>query len=260
MTPDTHVDTLTVTEEHHEQVRSAGADVRLRVCERSLGNATSGRMAALRARLLATGLDEGAVMLEELSRDAWAWVAVALGVPVSIAVALLTRELALAAAVGGAFVALYAVLAGLKVGTVSATLTVRCPDAQRVSQALDAALALGHVEPQGILWRYEVDEASRRDWTARAVGRAHRRAAHLASSLGVRLVALHSLHETPTSPQEAQAAPLAGPPPVARCSKRRVTVTESVEPLASNTERAGVTVTVVFRVEGVPGLEAGEAP
>src|SRR6185437_15500352 len=103
--------------------------------ERALGARSSQRVAALRARLVARGFAEGDVLLEGVDHTAWAWIAIPFAFLAPIATWLRTDAISSALAAGGAFVLLYFVLRAAKLGTIAATLKVRCADAARVGVA-----------------------------------------------------------------------------------------------------------------------------
>lgn len=251
--------TITIAAQHFEEIRSTGADVLISMSERTLGSQSSGRVAALRAKLVERGFRESDLMLQGVDRAGWAWIPVVLGIAVSIAALLATGTLRTALVAGGGFVILGLAFAALKVGTLSALLKVRAGNAEQVSRLLDTVLADGGAEVRSITWRYEVDPASQGDWAARAVAQASVRAARIAEALGVRILGVHTFREEYMLPKEQTtlAAPMesaASMPAKRRSSARmQMSVGESLGAAPSSTERSGVTVYIDYRVGPLAG-------
>ncbi len=242
-------DTLTVTEHFYDDLRSTGADVRIKVSERSLGARSSQRVAALRARLVARGFAEGEVMLEDIDHTPWAWIAIPFAFVAPIPTWIRTEAILPALAAAGAFVLLYLVLRAAKLGSVTATLKVRCADTARAGVAIDEALSSG-AELGPIGWRYDVPATSAGDWAELCAARASARATRLAEALGVRIVGVHAVHEEHTLPQTSYTVPLA-PVMAAPPSKARLgggALSESLGAAPSTTQRAGLRLTVAYRV------------
>ncbi|MFT3773346.1 MAG: SIMPL domain-containing protein [Minicystis sp.] len=240
-------DTITVTEQHFEEIRSTGADVRLTASESGLGKGSSGRIAALRKMLGEKGFAEDDIMLHGVDRTPWGWIAIPLGIAVSFGV-LFALGLNAALLSAGIFVLVYMLLAALELGTVTATYQVRCADAERVSRLLEALFDFG-ADVQSITWRYDIVPAVRSEWTARAIERAKGRADRIAAALGVRILGVHAFDEEHRAPQ------VTAPPPVVMAVKseraragKAMSVGESLGAAPSNAERAGVVVNVRYRV------------
>ncbi|APR83406.1 Hypothetical protein A7982_08755 [Minicystis rosea] len=244
-------DTITITEEHFEDIRSAGADVRLSASESGFGAASSGRIAAVRGLLGEHGFPEQDISLQGIDHTPWAWIVIPVGMLASFIVLGAFGARSTAGVVFG-FALLYAIVAAAKLGTVSATLQVRCGNAERVSRLIDVALSAG-VDVQATVWRYDIAPPDRSAWTRQAIARARARADEIAAALGVRILGVHAFHEEHVTPRPSYPA-LAVPPVRKAESKARLskTVGESLGD-ASGVDRAGVTVTVRYRVS------AGEA-
>lgn len=241
-------DTITLTEHHYTDIRSTSADVLVKVSENSLGARSSQRVAALRGRLAERGLAEGEVMLQGVDLTPWAWIAIPFIFIAPIAAAIGMGSLRPALIAGGATVLLYVVLRAAKLGTVTATLKVHCAGATIVSVVIDEALSFG-AEVASIGWRYDMEEASRADWAAKCVEHANARAARLAATLGVRIHGVHVYSEEQVQPQATYTAPVTVRAEVPAASRARLgKVSESLGESPSSTERAGVRVTIAYRV------------
>ena len=241
-------DTITLTEHHFTDIRSTSADVLVKVSETSLGARSSQRFAALRERLAERGFAEGEVMLQGIDLTPWAWIAIPFIFIAPIAIVIGMGALQPGLVAGGAFVFLYLVLRAAKLGTVTATLKVHCAGAARVSVVIDEALSFG-AEVASIGWRYDIEETSQGDWAVKCVERANARAARLAAVLGVRILGVHEYQEDQVLPQTAYTVPAAAQMEVASRRKARLgRVSESLGESPSNTERAGLRVTIAYRV------------
>jgi uncharacterized protein YggE len=116
-----------------------------------------------------------------------------------------------------------------------------------VGVAVDEALSSG-AEVASIGWRYEVGEAARADWAVACVERANARAARLAAALTVRILGVHAYQEDHVLPQGAYAAPADAKVEVAASRARMSSIAASLGDAVSNTERAGLRVTIAYRV------------
>jgi hypothetical protein len=245
--PDAAPDTITITEQHYEDIRSAAADVLVKVSETSLGARSSQRVAVLRDRLSARGFAEGDLALQDLDHTPWSWFAIPLLFIVPIAAAFGTREPRPGLVAFAVALLFFLALRAAKLGTLGATLKVHCAAASRVGVVVDEALSFG-AEVASITWRYDVGEATRGDWAVACVERANARAARLAAALGVRVSGVHAYGEEHVQPAATYTAL---PAEVAEPAKRRAkfdAASASLGPAPSNTERAGMRVTVTYRV------------
>jgi hypothetical protein len=240
-------DTITLHEQHYEDVRSTGADVLIKVSETSVGGRSSQRVAALRERLAARGIAAGEILLEAVDLTPWAWIAIPFVFIAPVVTLVGTGSLRAGLVAGAAFVVAYLALRAAKLGTVTATLKVRCPEAERVGVVIDAACSFG-AEIAAVSWRYDLRDALPADWMVACVERANARAARMAAALGVRILGVHTLQEEQTLPRAAYSAPGALKVEVARSKGRLGSVSESLGAAPANTERAGSRVTIVYRV------------
>lgn len=252
--------TITVTERHLSEVRSAGADVFVSIEERRAGSKTSGRVVDLRRSLEKRGLTEQDMMLEGAESSSWAWIPIpfAVGCGAAALASDTLRLAALPAAAGLVVIAL--ILSLMKLGTLTARLKIRCADAERVNAVLDTVLTFPGAHTQSIAWRFETDPDAREAWTAEAVRRAQRRAERIASELKVRIVGVHALHEDcETPPRPAGPMHPAVPSEVAPAKKRMAaSVDESIGPAPSNTTQVLLTVSIQYCVAPVSET-AGDA-
>jgi uncharacterized protein YggE len=187
-------------------------------------------------------------MLQSVDLSPWAWIAIPFIfiAPIAIVVGRGTLQPGLVA--GGAFVFLYLVLRAAKLGSVTATLKIHCAGAARVSVVIDEALSFG-AEVTSIGWRYDIEETSQADWAVKCVERANARASRLAAALGIGVLGVHEYHEEQVLPQTAYTAPAAAQMEVAARRKARMgAISESVGQAPSSTERAGMRVTIAYRV------------
>jgi hypothetical protein len=245
---DAAADTITLTEHHYTDIRSTSADVLVKVSETSLGARSSLRVAGLRGRLAERGFAEGEVMLQGVDLTPWAWIAIPFIFIVPIAIVIGGGALQPGLVAGGTFVFLYLLLRAAKLGSVTATLKVHCAGAARVSIVIDEALSFG-AEVASIGWRYDIEETSQVDWAVKCVERANGRAARLAAALGVGVLGVHEYHEEQVLPQTAYTAPAAAQMAVASHRKARLGhVSESLGESPSNSDRAGLRVTIAYRV------------
>jgi Protein of unknown function (DUF541) len=245
-------DTITLTEHHYDDIRSTGADMLVKVSERSLAARSSQRVAALRARLAELGFAEHEVMLEGVDHTPWAWIVIPFIFIAPVATLFGMGALRPALIAGGALFLLYLVLRAAKVGTVSATLKVHCASAGHVGVVIDEALSSG-AEVASLGWRYDVDEPSQADRALKCVERANARAARLAEALDVRILGVHALHEERVLPQAtyatlAVASMSTGPAHRAKMGS----VSESLGEAPSSAQRAGLRLTIAYRVGGYP--------
>jgi hypothetical protein len=244
--PDAAPDTITITEHHYEDVRSAAADVLVKVTETSLGARSSQRLTALRERLSARGFAEGDLGLENLDHTPWSWFAIPLLFITPIAAAIGAGELRPGLVAFGAALLLYLTLRTAKLGTLGTTLKVNCAAASRVGIVVDEALSFG-AEVASIHWRYDVGEAARGDWAVTCVERANARAARLAAALGVRVSGVHAYGEEHVQPAATYVGPaFLAAKPAARAKFDAASA--SIGPAPANTERAGMRVIVTYRV------------
>lgn len=241
-------DTITLTEEHFEELQSGGAELRLRVSDWSLGKLTTGRAAALRRRLLELGFEESEVLLEGFSHEPLTWPSVVLGVLGGAAALFRWGAGSEALAVLASAAALFAVSSAARVGLVSASLLLRCADGERLSQALDACLSHGDASVQSLTWRYEPASSTRAEWSSRAVARARERAEALARSLGVSVLGVRALSEEFIVPTPAPTGGYAPAMPAARAKKGEFSIGQAFGPAPVSTECAGVRVTLSLRV------------
>jgi len=246
------MDTLTVTAQHFADVRSAGADLTLSISEAGLGARSSGRIAELRARLAARGFAEADLALVTVDHTAWAWLALALGLPAAVGAGL-AGGILVATWTAGAAITATVILALLRLGTLSARVSVRCGSAEAVGRALDLAVAERGVSIEALDWRFQVDASTREEWVALAIAEARARAARIAGSLGVQLLGLHGYEEAEQLPLRAAAPPVV--PVAAARSKARMTASQSLAAAPSGADRAGVTVTLRYRI-GPQGRES----
>jgi hypothetical protein len=255
-------DTITISEQHFEDMRSAGADLLVRVGEQSVGGRLPRRTAALRRALEGRGLTEQDVMLQGIERTSWAWIAIVLGLLVPTALFFVMGWLQAVIALG-AFVALYLGIAGVRLAMVEVTLKIRCPDAAAVNLALVEVDAHRGAEVLSIVWRYDVEPASRADWALQCIERANERSVKVASALGARITGVHAYHEAYVLP--ATSYPAAAPAD-AVASKAKVSSRMSVSSggsfgaSAASTERAGVEVTIQYRIVVNEGLQPAASP
>ena len=244
---DDPIDTITVTEEHFEDIRSEGADVAIAVWEWSFGSRSTGGIAHLREALVAQGLTAADISLVNVERMQWAWVLMVVGMAASFALMVARQPLAaIAALVGG--VLLWATLRVSRAGTVTATFKVRCTDDGRVGPLLERVFGTRNAELRSITHRYNANPGLAKEGATSAIQRANARAQAIASALGVTIVGVHRYDEERMEPPSGERH---GAPPPAMAVRRRGTgsLAESLGPV-SGTERAGVRVTVTYRITG----------
>jgi hypothetical protein len=243
---DDTVDTLTVTEEHSHNVRSEGADVVIAVSEWSLGTRSSRGVARLRRALVDQGFAPADISLTNVEHAPLAWVAVVVGLVASFLLAVVRQPVPAILAAGGG-VLVWPVLGALQLGTVTATLTVRCNESARIGPLLDRVLASRNAELRSITHRFNPSTDVVENGAPSAVQRANDRAQRIAAALGVEIVSVHRYQETRAEP--GSVAPYGTVVPGIAPRRRAGSVAESLGPV-SRTGLAGVRVTITYRING----------
>ncbi len=253
-TDSTRPDLIIVTEQHTQTVRSVGADVRVSFEKIALRKASSspltGPVGQLKAALQALGLSMDQVAVDRVAAESLGWNVVGLGFVLALAVLVFMRDVGVAAVVVGLPLGLR--LVGLLSWPYKSKchLRVSADDSALAGQVIDVVTAMPGAELGGVDWQYDVEPTSP-DWVDECIARANTRAERIAKALGVEIVGVHRYAERWSSPN-GETSPLifdAGEdldvtaPNAGRASGD---VWGSVE----TTERAGVVVTVAYRVAG----------
>ena len=191
-------DLITVTEQHVEAVRSAGADVHVAfaktVLRKSAASPMTGAAAKFREELLRAGVTDDQIALDRVSLESLGWGIVGGAVAVAVLILLVTHDLVAAGAI--ALVPFVLRVVGLMEWPYRAKsqVRVRASEPAQARTVIDIGATVAQASGEGVAWRYEVVQAPP-DWVAKCIGRANQRAEQIARGLGVDIVAVHRYDE-----------------------------------------------------------------
>ena len=258
MARDSHApDTITVTEEHEQEVRSRGAILQVTMAQTYYAGRVpaleSAPMVRLRKRAVALGLSDEHLMVDSISDESRGSTVVALMFVVALGAYLWLDNIVYGGLLFGVPLLVH-LLGYLNWPTsVSCSVRIRCDDAEQVSELLRVVGRIPGVELDDVSWRYEVERGSRDDWIEECIAAANGRAARVARALGVAILGVYRYVEARRIPGEPARTHEDGGAIELYAdggSRRRVSASRraagGVAP--ESADRARVTVTVTYRV------------
>jgi hypothetical protein len=242
-------DTISITEDHRDEIRSHGADVVVKLSRTGGARRPAAALAATRRHLEHAGALAESITTKYMQRESVSWLPPLIAAPVAVGIFVLLHSAELAAGFFGA-VLLLALVGGFRwLASTTVGLSIRCPDEAAVGRVLDATATRAGLDVESVSWRYDIDPTTRDTMVERCIERANVRAACVAQGLGVEILGIHSYVEQHEIPQTAYSPPRAAVAMRAKGSFAAASALPAFGPLSS-TERVGVTITVQYRVGG----------